>query len=340
MPEPQATHDGSLGFLGMLMDDPCRRSSSAEYVLAKTADSTERCSIRFDGYMKYSTDTWSILCKGITTDGYMQKVVFTSEVCTWPRPVKGFVSKFRPRVSCPMFDLSTQKCAESPHARSYGDKDDSTILVPTIVLRADMQHVSATSGSARAPLTRPELLWIDRVVTSSVCRPRTSGLNLKKYYFLFEKKIPSSQKERSPTLVHTVHSTWWWHWKLFAYLDVILQCFSRWHSSHFLVVHLPKWHIIHSSIIVITDVMTFPALSCWSRHLFDFSPKKPWHTMINLFDFSPERFLSVSFPTVSKTLSSYPLWHGFSTDILRKPVSICPKNQRPCVCRGFYYVWI
>jgi hypothetical protein len=57
MPELQAAHDGRLGFLGMLMDDPCRRSSSAEHVLAKTADSTERCSIRFDGYMKYSTDT-------------------------------------------------------------------------------------------------------------------------------------------------------------------------------------------------------------------------------------------------------------------------------------------
>jgi hypothetical protein len=111
----------------------------------------------------------------------MQKVVFTSEVCTCPRPVKGFVSKFRPRVSCPMSALSTQKCAESPHARlvrppqgggrarrACGDKDGSPILVPTIVLRADIQHVPAASGSPRAPLARQELLWIDGVLASSV----------------------------------------------------------------------------------------------------------------------------------------------------------------------------
>ena len=86
----------------------------------------------------------------------MQKLVLTSEVCTWPCPVKVFVSKFRPRVSCPMSALSTQKCAESPHAR----------------------------------LARPELLWIDRVLASSVCRPPLSalGLNLKKYCLVWVKK--------------------------------------------------------------------------------------------------------------------------------------------------------
>ena len=145
MPGPQVTHDGRLGFLGMLLDDPCR-SSSAEHVLAKTADY---------GDMQYQIR--SILCKGIASDGYMHKVVFTSEVCTWPRLVKVFVSKFRARVPCPMSALNTLLEAGEPGGHAE-----------TRLARPSPQVCSGrTCNMCPPPLARPELLWLARLPASS-----------------------------------------------------------------------------------------------------------------------------------------------------------------------------
>ena len=99
----------------------------------------------------------SILWKGIASDGYMHKVVFTSEVCTLSCLVKVFVSKFRERVPCPMSALNTLLEAGEPGGHAE-----------TRLTRPSPQVCSGrTCNMCPPPLARPELLWLARLPASS-----------------------------------------------------------------------------------------------------------------------------------------------------------------------------
>ena len=142
-PDRRSHTMGVSDFLG------CSWMTRVDQVLRSTSSRrlqiTETCSIRFEVFFAralHPTDTCIRWCSHL-------KFVPGRVLSRYSSRSSGHVSHVR----------SEHTFGGGRARRACGDEAGSS--VPTSVLRADMQHVSAASGSPRAPLARPSarLLW-------------------------------------------------------------------------------------------------------------------------------------------------------------------------------------